>query len=210
MVRIHVLMFHHYRMIWFLRWNGRIVQSVPSENGSTNALKSPIESYSDSGMRGTKLNMKRCNGRCNQTINQASCCYCFRLILGFASKTVSEQLLQQRVEPIMMIRFSDSQLGCLIISYWIPGSGLEPQHLRVGGVELESVSLDNCIRHCNELKNINIVYPDQPKSKLWSSNEETVSSPNVPYGRRMFVSLNVTPLPAVEYEAPTPPANLNM
>lgn len=100
--------------------------------------------------------------------------------MGFMSRVQTEQVLMQQSRSTLLIKVSDNQFGCLIISYIKPGgtewrgggmgtfngclsfssSSLDrPQHLSVTSANLATVAFDRCIE-VNDLHGIELIYPD--------------------------------------------------
>jgi len=89
-----------------------------------------------------------------------------RFIQGFISKQEAETLLLQAPEPMMLIRFSDNQLAGLSIVCLNPYTR-EIDHLRPFKFkeEIEKLTLPAMIVNCQEVKDINIIFPDKPREK---------------------------------------------
>jgi len=90
-----------------------------------------------------------------------------RYIEGFVSKQEAEMLLSQSSVPMMLIRFSDNQLAGLSIVYQDPYSR-EINHLSPFKFkeEIEKLTLPVMVVNCEEVRDIQIIYPDKPRERI--------------------------------------------
>ncbi len=103
------------------------------------------------------------------------------------SKEAAEELLEQAQRPMMIVKFSDTKLSYMIISYLLPGTGrCQPEHLLLNAADLNVVPLEKAILSCRSLSEVIWIYPDHPKKELL---EKAGNSPNAqqqprsPYAR---------------------------
>ena len=131
-------------------------------------------------------------------------------ILGFASKRRAEALLSQCSEPTMLIKFSDGQPGCLIISYRVHVSG-PVHHLRLMNEDLQAITMAQALA-VRELAPVTHVFPSRTVADLRrltaapppADPDQDPANPNAnPYGRKIRV------LACVEESVPPPPAPHN-
>ena len=104
-----------------------------------------------------------------------------RVIYGFISRKKAEDLLVSRPNGTFLLRYSDSELGCVSIAY-VTEDRAGPAILMIKPFNCRDLTIRSLVDRINDLKHLIYLYPDIPKNlvfgKYYECNNDLNSSKN--------------------------------